>query len=187
MADQGTQAVAYDSLRTILRALDEKDDDVMPMPDEDGPDWHYPEITPCTSAVCRYERVPTSDAADETLRNAEPVSEEDERPRPAPGKTRAAIAFAAPAAGLLLAVALFLSPAPSGQWARAALEELGLEEAIAQPARLASVGVHESAEAAEAVHTGPARGIQAFAELAQRALAARSITDRSRELPAAGD
>lgn len=191
MADQDTQAVAYGSLRSILRALDAEDDDAMPMPDDDEPDWHYPEITPGAAVVCRYERVPTGDAADVVLSRSAPGGEDDERSGLAAGKVRATIAFAAPAAGLLLAGALFLLPTPNGQWARAALAELGLEVVIKWPAHLASSGIHQSAEAAQAVvptaGQSPARGIQAFAEQAQRALAAHSDAATPQELPAAGN
>jgi len=130
--------------------------------------------------------VATSDAAGAVRSSLGQARIDPER---SSGRLAGALCFvrlAAPAAGLLLAGALFIMPTPNGQWARAALEELGLEESTRQPAHLASAASHQSAEPAEAgvpdTSQSPTRGIQAFAEQARRALAVHYPAEVAHEL-----
>lgn len=194
MADHGNRAAAYDSLRSILRALDEEDE-ATPIPDYDGSDGQYPELTPRTEVVCRYERVLAPDPAAGMVSSFEPTRSEAEvssgRLAIAFSRIRSAVAFVAPTTGLLLVGVLVMLPSPHGQWARAALEELGLQESINESAHRAAVAAQRSADPAGAIapaeRQSPTRAIQAFAEQAQRALSALSPTEVSHELPPVRD
>lgn len=188
MVDQGNRAAAYDSLRSVLRALDEEDD-ATPMPAYDGTGWNHPEITPSTAVACGNERMPTSDAESGVLSRPESASEDEDWPKgrfavalghvgPAARKALAAITFAAPTAGLLLAGALFILPTPNGHSARTALDELRLvTESQADPVSSAEIIDAGETEFTESQRSG--RGVAGFAELARKALAAMDFTIES--------
>lgn len=174
MVDQGNRAAAYDSLRSVLRALDEEDD-ATPMPAYDGPGGNHPGITPSTAVACGNERMPTSDVERGALRRPEPASEDEDGLR---GRFAVALGHVGPAAGLLLAGALFILPTPNGHSARTALDELRLvTESQADPVSSAEIIDAGETEFTESQRSG--RGVAGFAELARKALAAMDFTIES--------
>lgn len=175
MGDQGTRVAADASLRSILRALDEEDAALAPLLALDGSDWLHWRNVSGAAIVCRYERLTAADAdhgAPTGFECATPDTFADRRhgriAGPLSGLSLAAARVFAilpgvPIGGLLLASVLLVMPAPSGEWARAALETRWLEQAASYPVVLAP------ARPGDGAGEVPQPALRAFSELAQRA------------------
>ena len=172
MTDRDTPIATYDSLRSILRAIDESDDDLAPLSDKSEPDAARTDSG--NSVVCKFERVTTAGPGASPSTAADFCGGRAQHRLPFVMMSEAGRAWIgslarASALGLLLAGAVLVIPVPTGEWARAALDELQTPaDGEANQALIA-----ERAER-RADGDGELRphGLQAFAELAQKAFAA---------------
>ena len=163
MTDQGDQLAHYGSLRDVLRAIDQDEDDFAGIEGSaffsgaGGASFGAAPVT-STALVSRIERLPAIDGLGS--------GEADEMP-PMRWRDRSwvpgtALAMAVPVMGTLFAGSLLIAPVPNADWARAALNEIWIEQPAPELFTLAN-----SAEG-----NLPDTGIQAFAVLGQRALTA---------------
>lgn len=158
MGDMTDHQVAIcGSLRDVLRALERDEHGLLPPASESSQRsylWPASRSVPSASEV---ERLPAPDETDDV-----PASRWRDRSAFWPGTV---LAMAVPVVGMLFAGLLLLAPTPDADWARAALNDLWLDEAVA------SAPLLPAALAGDLQPTG----LQAFAALGQRALGASAL------------
>ena len=174
MTDRDTPIATYDSLRSILRAIDESDDDLAPFSDKSEPESNAARTDSGNSVVCKFERVTTAVSGASPSTAADFCGDRAQHRLPFVMMSEAGRAWIgslarASALGLLLAGAVLVIPVPTGEWARAALDELQTPaDGEANQVLIAEPAERRAAETSEL----PPLGLQAFAELAQKAFAA---------------
>lgn len=160
MTDQGDQLAHYGSLRDVLRAIDQDDDDFADISGSApfsvaGSASLGAAPVMSTALVSRIERLPAIDG----LGSGEPDELPPMRWRDRSWVPGTALAMAVPVMGTLFAGSLLIAPVPNADWARAALNEIWIEEPVLTLANSAENDLADT-------------GIQAFAVLGQRALSA---------------
>lgn len=174
MTDRDTPIATYDSLRSILRAIDESDDDLAPFSDKSEPESNAARTDSGNSVICKFERVTTAVSGASPSTAADFCGDRAQHRLPFVMMSEAGRAWIgslarASALGLLLAGAVLVIPVPTGEWARAALDELQTPaDGEANQVLIAEPAERRAAETSEL----PPLGLQAFAELAQKAFAA---------------
>ncbi|MCL4768261.1 MAG: hypothetical protein KJZ80_18735 [Hyphomicrobiaceae bacterium] len=165
MTDQGTQVAVQGSLRDVLRALESEEDDLMPLGGILSGGLQMARSTQ-TAPLHRVEsRSPAvvlgAEEPEPALRWRNLIDLRATR------TTALAFGMAAPVTIMLFAGTLMVAPSPKSEWARSALNEVWFEDASSPGSR---------APAPTAGASSPERGVQAFAMLGRRVLAAGIVS-----------
>lgn len=164
MTDRDAPVGAYSSLRSILRAIDESDGDMEPLFDRPGQE---PDAGSGfgNSGGLKYERVTATEPGPSQLAAPHPSKEQSRSPSSRRVSLLGRVCIeSASLLGLVLTGAVLVIPAPTKEWARAALDEG--RPAAHQPADKVPMTERDD-DAGQQLPDG----LHAFAQLARKAFA----------------